>query len=79
MNSNVTKDRWSISMDMTIVLGRHQFSLQAIIDNQGPSMFFWSLCYLYQMLQKTCNDSKITEYEMIDTKNSCLYCICSIV
>ena len=32
----------------------------------------WSLYYLYQLLQKTFygNDSKITEFEMIDTKNS---------
>ena len=33
---------------------------------------FLPLYCLYQLLQKTfyCNDSKITKFEMIDTKNS---------
>ena len=33
---------------------------------------FWPLHCLYQLLQKTfyCNDSKITEFQMIDAKNS---------
>ena len=33
---------------------------------------FWSLYHFYQLLQKTFdfNDSKITEFEMIDTENS---------
>ena len=33
---------------------------------------FWLLYRLYQLLQKAfcCNDSKIAEFEMIDTKNS---------
>ena len=57
-------------MDMTIVLGLHKFSLQATIDHHGPSMY--SLYCLYQLLPKTFhyNDSIITEFEMIDTKNS---------
>ena len=59
-------------MDMTVVLGLHKFILQASIDHHGPYYVFWSLYCLYQPLQKTfyCNDSKITEVEIIDTQNS---------
>ena len=40
INNNFTKDRCSIPMDMTVALGLHKFSPQAIIDHQGPSMYF---------------------------------------
>ena len=83
INNNFTKDRCSIPMDMTLVLGLHKFSLHATIDHHGPSIF-WPL-YYYQLLQKThyqllqkahyCNDSKITEFEMIGIKKL-LYCFC---
>ena len=33
INNNVTKDRCSIPVDMTVVLGLHKFSLQAIMDH----------------------------------------------
>ena len=39
INNNVTKDRCSIPVDMTVVLSLHKFSLQAIMDHvciQGP-------------------------------------------
>ena len=39
MNNNFTKDRCSIPMDMTVVLGLHKFSLQATIDHHVPSMY----------------------------------------
>ena len=52
INNNFTKDRCSIPMDMTVVLGLHKFSLQATIDHYGPSMFFWPLYCLYKLLQK---------------------------
>ena len=39
INNNFTKDRCSIPMDMTVVLGLHKFSLQATIDHHGPSMY----------------------------------------
>ena len=39
INNSVTKDRCSIPMDMTVVLGLHKSSLQATIDNHGPSMY----------------------------------------
>ena len=67
INNNVTKDRCSIPMDMTDVLGLHKFSLQAAIGHHG-------LCIQVIILPSTvakifyCNDSKITQ--MIDTKNS---------
>ena len=38
INNNFTKDRCSMPMDMTIVLGLHKFSLQATINHHGPSM-----------------------------------------
>ena len=39
INNNFTKDRCSIPMDMTVVLGLHKFSLQATIDHHGPSIY----------------------------------------
>ena len=33
------KDRCSIPIDMTVLHGLHKFSLQATIDNHGPSMY----------------------------------------
>ena len=39
INNNFTKDRCSIPMDMTVVLGLHKFSLQATIDHHGSSMY----------------------------------------
>ena len=66
-------------MDLTVVLGLLKFSLQATIDHHGPSMYSGHYITSYQLLQKTfyCNDSKITEFEMIDTKrSSTAYVIC---
>ena len=37
-NNNVTKDRCSIPMDTTVMLGPHEFSLRATIDHHGPSI-----------------------------------------
>ena len=57
-------------MDVTVVLGFQKFSLQAAIDHHIICVF-WSLYNLYQLLKKIyCNDSKIMEFEIIDTKNS---------
>ena len=72
INNNFTKDRCSIAMDMIIVLGLHQFSLQATIDNHGPSMYSDLYAASINCCKRTfyCNDSKITEFETIDTKNS---------
>ena len=39
INNNFTKDRCSIPMDMTVILGLHKFSLQATINHHGPSMY----------------------------------------
>ena len=58
------------------VLGLHKFSLQTIIDRHGPSK-----CSGYYTTsincckQKTfyCNDSKIMEFEMNDTKTPLLH------
>ena len=39
INNNFIKDRCSIPMNMTIVLGLHKFNLQATIDHHGPSIY----------------------------------------
>ena len=39
INNSFTKDRCSITMDTTVVLGLHKFSLQATIDHHGPYMY----------------------------------------
>ena len=73
IDNNFTKDRFSIPMDMTVVLGLHKFSLQATIDHYGPSMYSGHYTASINCCKITfyCNDSKITEFETIDTKNSC--------
>ena len=62
----------NISMDMTVVLGLHKFSLQATIDHHGPSMYSGHYNASINCCKRTfyCNDSKTTEFEMIDNKNS---------
>ena len=59
-------------MDMTVVLGLHKFSLQATIDHHRPSMYSGHYTASINCCKRTfyCNDSKITEFEMIDTQNS---------
>ena len=59
-------------MAMTVVLGLHKFSLQATIDHHGPSMYSGHYAAPINCCKRTfyCNDSKITELEMIDAKNS---------
>ena len=67
---------------MTVVLRLHKFSLQANID-QGQSMYSDHLVASINCCKPPpppkkkkkkkknyCNDSKITEFEMIDTKHS---------
>ena len=72
INNNFTKDRCSIPMDMTVVLGLHRFSLQATIDHHGPSMYSGHYTASINCCKRTFygNDSKITEFEIIDTINS---------
>ena len=71
INNNFTKDRCSIPMDMTVVFGLHQFSLQATIDHRGPSMYSGHYTSSINCCKSTFyrNDSKFTEFEMINTKN----------
>ena len=72
LNNTFTKDRCPIPVDMTVVLGLHQFSLQANTDHHEPSMYSGHYTASFNGCQNTfyCNDSKITEFEKIDTKNS---------
>ena len=71
ISNTFTKDRCSIPMDMTVVLGLHKFSLQATIDHHVPSVYSGHYTASINCRKKIyCNDSKIAEFETIDTKNS---------
>ena len=39
INNNITKDRYSIPMDITIVLDLNKFNLQTTIDHHGSSVY----------------------------------------
>ena len=70
INNNVTKDRCSIPMDTIVRLGPLKFSQRATIDHHAPSIHTGH--YTAFKLQKTfyCNDHTITEFGIIDSKNS---------
>ena len=72
INNQFAKDKCSIPMDMTVVLGYHKFSLQATIDHHGPSIYSGHYTTSVNCCNRTfyCNDNKITEFHMINTKNS---------
>ena len=72
VNNLPNKDRCSIPIDMTVKLGPHIFSLQATIDHHGASIQHGHYTASINCCNKTfyCNDSKITEFEIVDTKNS---------
>ena len=57
---------------MTAVLCLYKFSLQATIDHHEPSIFSGHYTASINCCKETlyCNDNKITEFEMIDTKNN---------
>ena len=71
-NNNFTKDRCSIPMDMTVVLGLQKFSLPATIDHHGTSMYSGHYTASINCCKRpfNCNDGKIMEFDTIDTKNS---------
>ena len=51
--------------------GLHQFNLQATIDHQRPTMYSGHYTTAINCCKKIyCNDSKIAEFKIIDTKNS---------
>ena len=72
INNQFAKDKCSIPMDMTVVLGYHKFSLQATIDHHGPSIYSGHYTTSVNCCNRTfyCNDNKITEFDMINTKKS---------
>ena len=58
-------------MDMTVVPSLHKFSQQATIDHHGPSVYSGHYTASINCCKKNySNDSKITEFELIDTKTS---------
>ena len=75
-NNNVTKDRCSIPMETTVMLAPLKFSLRATIDHHGPSVHSGH-CTASINCCKTfyCNDNKITEFEIIDSRNSSTTCV----
>ena len=58
----------------TVMLGPLKLSLRAIIDHHGPPIHSGHSTASIKCC-KICNDSNITEFEIIRRKNS-LYCIC---
>ena len=74
INNNFTKDRCSIPMNMTVVFGLHKFSLQATIDHHEPSMYSGHYTASINCCKRTfyCKDSRITEFETVDTKTPLL-------
>ena len=70
IDNNFPKNRCCIPMDMIVVLGLYKFSLQVTIDHHGPSMCSDHYTASFNCCKGTfyCDDSKITEFEMIDTK-----------
>ena len=74
INNNFTKDRCSIPMDMTAVLGLHKFSLQATIDDHGLSMYSGHYTASINCCKRKfyCNDNKSTEFKTIGTKTPLL-------
>ena len=72
INNNLTKDRCSIPMDTTVRLGPLKFSLQATIDHHGPSIHYGHYTASINSCKKKChcNDHTITEFGIIDSKNS---------
>ena len=72
INNNVTKGRCSIPMDTTVRLGPLKYSLRAPIDHHGPSIHSGHYTASINCCEKTfyCNDHTITEFGIIDSKNS---------
>ena len=63
---------WTIPVDTTVRLGPLQFSLRATIDHHGPSIHSGHYTASINCCKKTfyCNDHTITEFGIIDSKNS---------
>ena len=60
-------------MDTTIMLGSLKFSPRVTIDHHGPSIHYGHYTASINCWKKKpfyCNDSKIAEFEIIDSKNS---------
>ena len=72
INNSVTKDGCAIPMDTTIRLGPLKCILRATIDHHGPSIHSGNHTASINYCKKTfyCNDSTITEFGIIDSKNS---------
>ena len=76
-NNNVTKDRCPIPMDTTVMLGPLKFSLRATIDHHGQCFQSGHYTASINCCKKKfyCNDNTITEFEIIDSKNSSTTCV----
>ena len=71
IDNNVTKYRCSIPMDTTVRLGPIKFSLRATIDHHGPSIHSGHYTASLNCCKKFyCNDHTITEFGIINSKNS---------
>ena len=73
IDNSVTKDRCSIPMDKTVILGPLKFSPRAAIDHHGPSVYSSHYTASINCCKKKTfyyNDHIITEFGIIDSKNS---------
>ena len=71
INDNVTKDRCSIPMDTTVRLRPLKFSLRATIDHMDRLYIPVIILHLSIVEKRLyCNDHTITEFGIIDSKNS---------
>ena len=72
INNNVTKDRCSIPMDTTVMLGPLKFSLRATINHHVPSIHSGHYTASINCYKKTlyCNDNTIAEFGIIASNNS---------
>ena len=63
---------WRLASSLFITITIHKFNLKATIDHHGPYMYSGHYTASINCCKRTFyyNDSKITEFEMIDTKNS---------
>ena len=71
-NNRITKNKSCIPVDLYIKLGPYKFSLQVSVDHHGYSMNSGHYTASINCCGKTfhCNDSKITECNIMDTYNS---------
>ena len=72
VNNTIMKSKSIIPLDLNINLGPYKFSLQVTIDHHGNSLHCGHYTASVNCCGKTfyCNDNRITECDIINTRNS---------